>query len=119
MGPALLRVSGRHPWALGSLAWAHGKLNRPEIAGAIHDELMARSRQEFMAPNWLAITASVAGRPDVAIQHLERAVRERDPLLLWSRGSMFWDTLRADPRFAEVTREVWSAVDRVGPAHVS
>jgi serine/threonine-protein kinase len=118
-GKALLQMSGRHPWALGSLAWVHGKRDQAEIAGAIYDELMARSRQEFMAPNWLAIAASSARRPDLAIQHLERAVREHDPLILWGRKSPFWDTLRADPRFEEVTRAVWGLVERAAPERVA
>jgi len=36
-----------------------------------------------------------------------RAVGERDPLLLWSRISPFWEALRQHPEFDRVVRPVW------------
>ncbi|HET7498189.1 MAG TPA: protein kinase, partial [Candidatus Eisenbacteria bacterium] len=46
---ALLGESGRHPWALGLLAWAHQQSGRRERARACYDELEARSRHDFMS----------------------------------------------------------------------
>ena len=105
--PALLRESGRHQWGLGMLGWIHGKLGHAEVARAIFDELEARSRYEFVAPYWLAITASAAGLEERAIHFVERAVDERDPQVIWARISPFFETIRQDPRFDDIVRGVW------------
>ena len=105
--PALFGSSGRHIWALGLLAWTYAKSGRAEHARAIHDELEARARHEFVSPGWIAIAAGAAGRLDDAIRWTERAVRERDPIVLWSRTIVFWDDVRTHPRFEVVMRDVW------------
>jgi serine/threonine-protein kinase len=108
IGPAICGESGRNPWALGALAWTFGKVGQRDRAKALHDEMEARSRFEFMSPFWLATAAASAGLPDETIRYVERAVAERDPLLLWGRGgTAFWDAVKMHPRFDDVVREVW------------
>jgi tetratricopeptide (TPR) repeat protein len=103
--PGLCDVSGRHSWALGMLAWTHGKAGHGDQARACYDELEARSRHEFVAPSWLAVAAGSAGLIEEAMGWVERGVTERDPLVLWS-SLPYLDSIRAHPRFAEVTRVV-------------
>jgi hypothetical protein len=93
---------------LGLLAWTYAGAGRAEAARAVRDEMDARSRHEFVSPFWLATAASAAGLPDEALQQVERAVAERDPLVLWSRVTPFWATIREHPRFAAVVHPVWS-----------
>jgi hypothetical protein len=107
MAPALLRVSGRHQWVLGTLAWTYGKAGHAEQARAVCDEMEGRSRHEFVSPFWLATAAASSGLMDQAIHRARRAVADRDPIVVWGRVIPFWDTIRADPRFEEVTRGVW------------
>ena len=104
--PALLGASGRHSWGLGILAWTHGKAGHAEMARACYDELEARSRHEFVASSWLAVAAASAGLAEDAFRWAERAVAERDPLVLWSRLP-YWDPIRTHPRFAELMRGVF------------
>jgi eukaryotic-like serine/threonine-protein kinase len=104
--PALLGSSGRHCWALGLLAWTHGKAGHADRARACYDELEARSRHEFVAPSWLAVAASSAGLAEEAIRWAERGVTERDPLVLWS-ALPYWDSIRAHPRYADIMRGVF------------
>src|SRR5262249_20105863 len=92
--PALEEASGRHQWALGLLGWTYGKAGRVDLARACHDELAARSRHEYVAPGWLAITAAAAGNIEEALRYAERSVAERDPLVVWSRSMPFWEALR-------------------------
>jgi serine/threonine-protein kinase len=106
--PALFGASGRHPWALGLLAWTYGRAGRADRARACYDELEARSRHEFVAPSWLAVAAGAAGLAEESLRWAERAVVERDPLVLWSRSLPFWDAIRVHPRFNEVMRDVWA-----------
>ncbi len=104
--PALLAVSGRHVWALGLLAWTYGRAGRAEQARAVYDELLARSRHEFVSPAWLAMSAGSAGLVEEAIGWVDRAVAERDPLVLWGPRMPFWDPVRTHPRFAEIMRGI-------------
>jgi eukaryotic-like serine/threonine-protein kinase len=106
MSAGLLRVSGRHQWGLGMLAWSLGKASLAERARAIHDELMARSRSEFVAPFWLAASAAACGLDEEATRQVERAAREHDPLLPWGPVAPTWDQVRALPRFADMVAAV-------------
>jgi tetratricopeptide (TPR) repeat protein len=107
LAPAILAESGRHQWVLGLLAWTYGKAGRVDEARAVRDELEGRSRHEFVSPFWLATAAASAGLPDEAIRPVEQAVADHDPLILWSRITPLWDTLRSDPRLEGVLRTVW------------
>ncbi len=105
--PMLLGVSGRHQWALGILGWLHGKLGDVTKARAIYDELEARSRSEYVGPFWLATAAGAAGLMDEAMRFAERAIVEREPIVVQGLIIPVWDSLRADPRFESVKKGVW------------
>jgi serine/threonine protein kinase/tetratricopeptide (TPR) repeat protein len=112
LAPSVLRESGRNQWALGTLAWVYGALGRRAEARAVHDELEGRSRHEFVAATWLAVAAGAAGDGERAIGYAERAVAERDPLIVWSRRVPFWDAVRRHPRYEDVTAVVWARTRR-------
>jgi len=105
--PALFRASGRHTWALGLLGWIYGRAGHADPARAVYDELEARSRHEFVSRAWLAIAAASAGLAEESIGWTERAVAERDPLVLQARNVQFWDAVRVHPRFHEIMHGVW------------
>jgi serine/threonine-protein kinase len=107
MAPGLLAASGRHQWVLGALSWTYAKAGRPDAAQAIHDEMTARARLEFMSPFWLAVAADASCDRDAAIGFAERAVVERDPLVIWGRVIPFWDGIRTHARFEDVVKGVW------------
>ena len=108
MAPGLLRVSGRHQWVLGTLAWTCGKAGQSDRARAIHEEMEARSHHEFMSPFWLAVAAASAGSFEQSIRRVERAVNERDPLVFWGRIVPFWDAIRLQPELKAVMGKVWA-----------
>jgi predicted dithiol-disulfide oxidoreductase (DUF899 family) len=47
-----------------------------------------------------------AGEREKAIQKLEEAFEERDPLLVYIKVAPEWDALREDPRFQEIVRRM-------------
>lgn len=49
----------------------------------------------------LAILYGEAGDPDAAFHHLQRALNNRDPAVVYLAVAPHWDCLRADPRFNE------------------
>jgi serine/threonine-protein kinase len=104
-GPALLTRFGRHPWLMMALAYAAGVTGNRERAQALYDELLARSRGEYVQPVSLAITALGAGRREETFTHLREAARIRDPLLAVT--VLHWpllDSIRGTAEFAEVLR---------------
>ncbi|NIN73129.1 MAG: tetratricopeptide repeat protein [Gemmatimonadetes bacterium] len=92
-------LAGPHTWNLGDLALAYAASGKTAEAEAIYDELLARSRREYVQPSWLGLMSAALGRKDEAFEWFDRAYNERDPLLVclkYFRGS---DPLRDDPRF--------------------
>ena len=90
-----------------AMAMANGALGRRDKAEALHAELQARSRGEYVQPMALAVAALGAGRRDLAHEHLREGVRVRDPLL--TVMALHWPglaELRPTPRFLEILREI-------------
>ncbi|HYJ34226.1 MAG TPA: protein kinase [Candidatus Binatia bacterium] len=104
--PRVLAMSGRHPWALGTLAGAYAASGRAHVARAIYDELEARSRMEFTSPMWIATAAGFAGLDDVAMDLAERAVDQREPLTLLARLLPDWAPLRSHLRFPALVQKM-------------
>jgi serine/threonine-protein kinase len=73
---------GRHTWLLLGLTVAHARLGRLDAATAIYDELLARSRTEYVQSGVLGIMAMAIGRRDEAVARWSRAVDERDPMMV-------------------------------------
>jgi tetratricopeptide (TPR) repeat protein len=73
---------GRHTWLLMGLTVAHARLSHLDAATAIYDELLARSRTEYVQSGMLAIMAMAIGRRDEAVARWSLAVDERDPMMV-------------------------------------
>jgi hypothetical protein len=59
-------------------------------------------------PSWVGVASThlVLGDRDQAIRSLEKAVQERDNHLIWLRIDPAFETLRADPRFDAILRQI-------------
>jgi serine/threonine protein kinase/tetratricopeptide (TPR) repeat protein len=105
--PALLPRYGRHPWLLMALVAALDRVNLPDRANAVFQELAARSQTEYVQPSVLAIAAEHARRHGEALAFLRHAVEIRDPVLgafaLYSPGMR---KLRTSPEFNEIIAEL-------------
>ena len=105
-GDAALAISGRHSWALASLATTYADWGKSSQVRAVHDELMARTAREYVAPAVLAWSASAAGELDEALALAGRAYQERDPFLLFAKHFPDFARLRSDPRFQDLLRRM-------------
>ena len=101
--PALLPRYGRHPWLLMALAAAYDRTDLETEANAAYEELIARSRTEYVQPAVLAIAAEHARRRADALGHLRHAVEIRDPVLgAFALHSPPMAKLREAPEFWDI-----------------
>lgn len=104
VGESVLTISGRHPWAVMSLAATFRDWGKLADAEALYAELKARSRRGYMQPVTLAIAAAAAGIEEEAICHARETIEIRDPFFpLWF--SKYWPysaRLRAYPSFLDI-----------------
>ncbi len=94
-----IALAGPHPWNLSNLAVIYAASGKTAEAEAIYDELLARSRREYVQPFVFAWVTAGLGRKDETVEWLGRAYDERDPLLAVLKHLPFFDFLRDDPRF--------------------
>jgi hypothetical protein len=76
---------------------------RRELAEAFHQELVARSRTEYIPHIALAIAAAHLGNTQEGLKQLREAAQIREPLLaaIILRYKAL-DILRAEPAYAEI-----------------
>jgi adenylate cyclase len=96
---AAMALAGRHPWSVMELALTYAASGRQPQAEAIHAELVARSRSEYVPPTMLAFVSAALGRKDEAFEWLDQAYEERDMLMTWVKLLPHFDPLRDDRRF--------------------
>lgn len=108
VGEAALAMSGRHPWAMSTLATTFAEWGKPEEALAIYAEMTARARRSFVQPGELALAAAAAGLRDEAIAHAHEAARIRDPFsrIKFAKYWPYSSRLREDPRLQEILLKV-------------
>jgi TolB-like protein/Flp pilus assembly protein TadD len=100
-------MSGRHSRALSSLAVVFGQWGKRSKASALHRELMDRPPRAYVPFTYLALTAEASGQHEQAIAFAQRAWDEREPpFILHARHFPEFRTLRSDPRFAAILREM-------------
>lgn len=98
---------GRHTLAVTSLAAVFGQWGKRSEAAQLHRELMVRAAHAYICNAHLAISADAAGQREAAIAFARRAWEEREPpFILWARHFPQYGTLRSDPQFAAILREM-------------
>jgi serine/threonine protein kinase len=102
VGDALLAASGRHPWALASLARNFDEWGKSAYAKAMYMELQWRAKREYISPAALSWAASGAGELDDALRYAREADTTGDPLIITAKYWPDFGRLRQDPRFKEI-----------------
>ena len=110
----------REPFGLGYLGCAYALGGRLEDARALLDELLARKTERFVPLKPFILLYAALGDVDHALDALEDAYDQRDPMLLALTAVPLFARLRGQPRFeallsrvAAHRRNVWRPV----PAH--
>jgi DNA-binding SARP family transcriptional activator/TolB-like protein/Tfp pilus assembly protein PilF len=87
-------------------AYLLGRLGRTGEARAILADLESRSKTSYVTPFGIAVVHVALQQPDSAFAWLDRALAERSNWMVWLNRDPRWAPIRADPRFAALTRRV-------------
>jgi TolB-like protein/Flp pilus assembly protein TadD len=102
---ALAVAGARPPWS-GYLGQVYALAGRTEDAVEILHELHAASKRRYVPPTAFVMVYAGLGMIDDAFHWLEKAVEERDGLLIYLKVGSVFDRLRSDPRFPEIVKRV-------------
>jgi DNA-binding winged helix-turn-helix (wHTH) protein/Tfp pilus assembly protein PilF len=104
--------SERTSQILGLLAMAYGATGDRARVLSILDELQARATTGYVPATSLAAVHEALGDRASALDLLERACAERDIRLAFLKVDARWNTLRAEPRFQALARQLDLTGDR-------
>jgi hypothetical protein len=85
---------------------AYAVSGRQREARKILDLLKGLSRRRYVMPYHFATIYSALGDKDQAFAWLQKAYDERDDRLMLLKIDPFWDSLRSDPRFSNLMRDI-------------
>jgi hypothetical protein len=94
-----VQVSSRHPWSLAELAWVYSLREMDPEIQSIYDELMMRSKTEFISGLVLCAASYFSKKYDEAIEFMELAFAQRESILPFIRSFPSCSFLKNDPRF--------------------
>lgn len=92
-------ISCRHMAPLVELCWVYSLMNNVEESRKILDELITRSKTEFISGLFLSGAAYYSKKYDQAIEFLELAFEQRDCTLPCINAYPACAHIRTDPRF--------------------
>ncbi|MEP6595306.1 MAG: hypothetical protein ABJA71_05135, partial [Ginsengibacter sp.] len=94
-----VKISARHQYTLGMLSWLFAMNNNLAESQKIFDELITRSKTEYISGFSLSVAAYHSKNYDKAYEFLEQAFEERASLLITISGYPFLSFIKTDPRF--------------------
>jgi adenylate cyclase len=92
------------PWFKGSLGFAYGVAGDRAKAEQILRELDEMAKTEYVSPSSRASVYLGLGDKAKALDWIEKAGVDLDPLLWWN-ATQLYDSVRNEPRFREVLRQ--------------
>ncbi|MCA1557940.1 MAG: tetratricopeptide repeat protein, partial [Acidobacteria bacterium] len=99
-------LSGNAPEVVASLGHAYAVAGRTSEAQKALADLDEIARERYVLPYFRAAVYTGLGDRDQAFAWLERAYEERHPGLVLINIDPRFDTLRSDPRFADIMRRL-------------
>jgi serine/threonine-protein kinase len=91
---------------IATLGYSYGLAGKKEEALKILSELEERSRTAYVSGFAMACPSLGIGDSEHAFKWLEKAYQERSTWMLPLRVEPMYDSIRADPRFADLLRRV-------------
>ena len=97
---------GPHPGLVALLAQSHAMAGRKDEARSIFGQVEEQAKRAPIFPDYRALVHASLGETDEAFEWLERALEERCWVLVFLGVDPAYASLRADPRFAELTERI-------------
>jgi TolB-like protein/Flp pilus assembly protein TadD len=99
-------ASGRMIRVLSALGYAQARAGNHPAAQAVLAELETRANTEYVQPCHLAIIHAALGQVEQAFVWLEKAYEERHGFLIYLNVEPAFDSIRSDPRFADLLKRM-------------
>jgi serine/threonine protein kinase/Tfp pilus assembly protein PilF len=97
---------GRIPLLLGFLGFIYARMERITETQQLLEELSAITQKNYVPGTTMAMIYIGLGEIDKAFDWLERAIEERDSMILTLFRSAFFDPLRSHPRYKALLRKM-------------
>jgi tetratricopeptide (TPR) repeat protein len=94
------------PDFLALLGYAHAVAGRKTEARSVLEELMELSKKRYVSSFPVAMIYTGLGERKLAIERLERAIKERAAHLAGLRVDPAFDSLRSEPQFAHILDQI-------------
>lgn len=91
---------------IATLGHAYAVSGKRNEALKVLGELQGQARQKYVSPYFIALIYTGLGEKEQAFAWLEKAYEQRHPYLILIKVEPVFDSLRSDPRFAELMRKV-------------
>jgi TolB-like protein/Tfp pilus assembly protein PilF len=92
--------------ALGYIGHAYARAGKTNEAERVLEELNALSTQQYISPYSIALVYIGLDQKDEAFKWLEKTYEDQNDMLVWLRIAPEVDSLRSDPRFADLMLRV-------------
>jgi serine/threonine-protein kinase len=94
------------PWYVGSLGYACAVSGDRAKAEQALRELEELAKQRYVSPANRATVYLGLGENEKALDWLEKAYEDRDPIFWWINGDQLYDSVRHEPRFQVLLKKV-------------
>jgi len=94
------------PWYVGSLGYAYAVSGDRAKAEQISRDLEELSKRRYVSPSNRATVYLGLGEKEKALDWLDKAFEDRDPVLWWITGDQLYDSVRHEPRFEALVQKV-------------
>ncbi len=98
--------SGGNSEAVATIGFAHAMAGRTREARAVLRELEERSKSRYVSAYSLAQIPAALGDTGKALDRLEAGFENRDVLMMFLKVDGKWDSMRSEPRFADLIRRM-------------
>ena len=94
------------PWYVSSLGYAYAASGDRAKAEQILHHLDELAKQRYVSPANRAAVYLGLGDNEKALDWLEKAYEDRDPIFWWINGDQLYDSVRNEPRFQAIIKKV-------------
>lgn len=96
----------KNPWTLAQVAYTYAATGKREEAVEILKKLRQIAKKRHIAPYFFAEVHIGLGDLDKALNYLKQSYEQHNVQLCWMKVEPIFDTLRDDPRFNELLKQV-------------